>query len=64
MQIKTTMRDFPGGQVVKIPPSNAGETGSISGWETKIPQAVEHLSSHATTRKTLIMQPEKPAYQN
>ena len=27
MQIKTTMRDFPGGTVVKNPPANAGDTG-------------------------------------
>ena len=24
--------DFPGGPVVKNPPSNAGDTGSIHGW--------------------------------
>ena len=29
MQIKTSMRGFPGGSVVKNPPANAGETGSI-----------------------------------
>ena len=28
MQIKTTMRDFPGGAVVKNPPANSGDTGS------------------------------------
>ena len=27
-------RDFPGGLVVKNPPSNAGDDGSIPGWET------------------------------
>ena len=31
MQIKTTMRDFPGGAVVKNPPANAGDTGSSPG---------------------------------
>ena len=39
MQIKTTMRDFPGGPVVKISPSNAGGVGSIPGWGAKIPHA-------------------------
>ena len=32
--------DFHGGRVVKNPPSNAGDTGSIPGWGTKIPPAV------------------------
>ena len=27
-------RDFPGGPVVKNPPGNAGDSGSILGWET------------------------------
>ena len=27
---------FPGGSVVKNLPANAGDTGWISGWETKI----------------------------
>ena len=31
--------DFPGGAVVKNPPSNAGDTGSIPGRDTKIPHA-------------------------
>ena len=33
-------RDFPGGPVVKTIYSTAGGTGSIPGWETKIPHAV------------------------
>ena len=36
----TSNRDFPGGPVVKNPPSNAGDTGSIAGRGTKIPPAV------------------------
>ena len=32
-------RDFPGTSVVKTLPSNAGGTGSIPGWGTKIPRA-------------------------
>ena len=35
MQIKTTMRDFPGGPVVRASPSNAGGVGSIPGQGTK-----------------------------
>ena len=30
---------FPGGPVVKNPPSNVGDTGSIPAWGTKIPHA-------------------------
>ena len=30
------MWDFPGGPVVKNPPSNAGDSGSIPDWGTKI----------------------------
>ena len=33
--IKYPKRDFPDGPVVKNPPSNAGDAGSISGWGTK-----------------------------
>ena len=38
--------DFPGGPVVKNPPSNAGDVGSIPGWGTKIPHATGQLSPH------------------
>ena len=31
------MWDFPGGPVVKIPPSNAGDSGSIPGPGTEVP---------------------------
>ena len=41
--------DFPGGPVVKNPPSNAGDTGSIPDQGTKIPHAVGQLSPGATT---------------
>ena len=33
--------DFPGGPVVKTPPSNAQDEGSVPGRETKIPHAVQ-----------------------
>ena len=35
--------DFPCGPVVKNPPSNAGDAGSIPGQGTKIPHAVGQL---------------------
>ena len=43
-------RDFPYGPVVKNPPSNARDAGSIPGQGTKIPRAVEQQSPHATIR--------------
>ena len=36
---KTEIWDWPDGPVVKNPPSNAGDTCLIPGWETKIPHA-------------------------
>ena len=44
-------RDFPGGPVVKNPPSNVGDMGSIPGQGAKIPHAMGQLSPHATTRE-------------
>ena len=46
------IRDFPGVQlpVVRNPPSNVGDVGSIPGWGTKIPHATEGLSLHATVK--------------
>ena len=41
--------DFPGGPVVKNPPSNAGDLRSIRGQGTKIPHAAGQLSPRATT---------------
>ena len=41
--------DFPGGSVVKNPPSTAGDTGSIPGGRTKIPHASGQLSPRAAT---------------
>ena len=42
--------DFSGGPVVKDPPSNAGDMGSISGRTTKIPHATGQLSPRAATK--------------
>ena len=33
--------DFPDGQVVKKTPCNAGDMGSVPGWGTRIPHALE-----------------------
>ena len=41
--------DFPGGPVVKNPPSNAGDVGLIPGQGTKIPHAAGQLSLCAAT---------------
>ena len=41
--------DFPGGPVVKNPPSNTGDVGSMPGRGTKILHAAGHLSPHAAT---------------
>ena len=46
---KCSSRDFPYGPVVKKPPCNAGEVGSIPGGRTKISHAAEQLSLCATT---------------
>ena len=45
----TQFRDFPGGPVVKNPPCNAGDEGSIPGQGTKIPYASGQLSLHDAT---------------
>ena len=50
---KMTARDFPAGPVVENPISNAGDAGSIPGWGTKIPHAVEQLSPRAPTRESV-----------
>ena len=42
---RRAIRAFPGDPVVKNPPSNTGEAGSIPGRRTKIPHTSEQLSS-------------------
>ena len=44
-----TSRDFPGGPVVKNPPSNPGNMGSIPGQGTKTLHAMGQLSWCVTT---------------
>ena len=46
---KCMLWDFPGGPVVKNPPSNAGDAGSIPGRGTKIPHDTGQLSPRTTT---------------
>ena len=46
-------RDFPSGLVVKNPPFNAGDTGSIPGWGIKISHATGQLNPCATTREAM-----------
>ena len=46
-----SLRDFPGGQVVKNSPPIAGDVGSIPGWGTEIPHAVWELSLWASARE-------------
>ena len=47
--LKSDWWDFPGGPVVKNPPSNAGDVGSIPGGGTNIPHAAGQLSPRDTT---------------
>ena len=49
LKIQISLWDFPGGLAVKNPPCNAGDIGSISGQETKIPHAVDQLRPHNAT---------------
>ena len=46
---KILNQDFPGGPVVKNPPSKAEDVGWIPGQGTKIPHAAGQLSPRATT---------------
>ena len=51
--IKITFRGFPGGPVVKNPPSNAGDAGLIPGRGTKIPHASGQLSPRSPTTEPM-----------
>ena len=42
-------KDVPGGPVVKNPPANAGDMGSIPGPGTKIPHVTGQMNPCATT---------------
>ena len=43
--------DFPGGPVIKNPPSSAGEAGLIPGWGPKTRHVAQQLSPCAATEK-------------
>ena len=53
------MRDFPGGLEVRNMPSNAGDTDSIPGQETKIPQALGQLSLCTATNSLTACVPQE-----
>ena len=61
-------RGFSGGPVVKNPPCNAGDVGSIPGWEMKIPRAAEQRSLHTATTEPPLWSPwattKDPAWHN
>ena len=44
LRLKGEGKDFPAGPVVKDPPANAGDMGSIRGQGTKSPSASGQLS--------------------
>ena len=50
---ETVDRDLHGGPVVKNPPCNAGDTGSIPGQGNKIPYAMGELRPRATTTESM-----------
>ena len=64
MWYEVEARDFPGGPVVKNPPSNAGDKGSIPGWWTKVPHGTGQLSLCATTREARMLQLLSPGTYN
>ena len=53
--LKDLSRDFPGGPVVKNPPYNAGDAGSIPGQGTKIPHTAGQLSLQGTTTELMCL---------
>ena len=62
MPLQCKTGDFPGGSVVKNPPSNAGETGLIPGWGTKIPHAEGQLSLCTATTEPVGSGAHTPHY--
>ena len=56
--------DFPGGPVVKNPPSNAGGRSSIPGQGTKILHTSGQLNPHATTTEKRNRCDKDPVCQN
>ena len=58
------MRDFPGGPEVRNLPSNAGDTDSIPGRGTKIPQALGKLSPCIATKSLAACVPQEDQAQS
>ena len=54
-ELKCCSWDFPGGPVAKNLPYNAGDSGSIRGWGTKIPHATGQLSPRAATTEPMLL---------
>ena len=46
--------------MVKDPPANSGDAGSIPGWGTKIPHTAEQLTPCAATTEACKPQQEQP----
>ena len=57
-----TTQDFSGDPVVKNPPSNARDTGSIPGPGTKIPHAMEQQSLFSTTTEPTSHTQQRPKH--
>ena len=53
---KMFLRNLPGGPVVKNPPCDEGDSGSIPHWETKIPPAMEQQSLRDTVSEVHALQ--------
>ena len=54
-------RDFPGGPVVKNPPANAGDTGSIPGLgRSYMPRATKPMHDNYRVPGARALQQEKP----
>ena len=51
--LKKEIWDFPDGPVVKNPPCNAEDAGSIPDQGTKIPRAAGQLSPHTIIRESV-----------
>ena len=60
MRSKSGRRDSPGSPLVKNPPYNAGDAGSIPGQGTKIPHAAGQLSPRATTTELAGLKLQSP----
>ena len=51
LNVGTKCGDFPGSPVLKTSPSTAGGVGSIPGWGTKIPHALQPKKSKHKKKK-------------